>query len=222
MNDKMFFQFSRLSETSATLGTEIFLLGTLLLLSLLVRLVGFAGLLNVSLFWVVSLPRDDSLMFKQHVVPVGEVIMKRFDTAVYITLKIIFVFRFVFYQRGFTDIRHPALITHETGGLIAGFQVGLDGLKLVRLHMSLEVIFAGQKPRTQLTFFGIFSLLHRLSFVSDRIKFLPMLLVMGENVTRELVDVVVTVGTTILPSLPTILSRNKYLGVNIQVPPLGL
>ena len=131
MNDKMFFQFPRLSESSATLGTQIFLLGTLLLTSLLVCLLGFAGLVNVSLFRIVSLPRDDSLMFKQHVVPVGEVIMKRFDTAVYITLKIIFVFRFVFYQRGFTDIRHPALITHEAGGLLAGFHLGLDGLLLV-------------------------------------------------------------------------------------------
>ena len=42
MNDKMFFQFPRLSESSATLGTQIFLLD-LLLLSLLPCFLGFAG-----------------------------------------------------------------------------------------------------------------------------------------------------------------------------------
>ena len=75
MNDKMFFQFPRLSESSATLGTQIFLLN-ILLLGLRSCLLGFAGVVNVSLFRVVSLPRDDSLMFEQHVVPVGEMIME--------------------------------------------------------------------------------------------------------------------------------------------------
>ena len=91
MNHKMFLQFPRLSESSATLRTQIFLL-SILLLSFLSCLLGFAGVINVSLFRVVSLPRDDSLMFKEHVVSVCEVIMERFDAAVHITLIIIFVF----------------------------------------------------------------------------------------------------------------------------------
>ena len=63
MNHKMFFQFPRLSESSATLGTQIFLL-SVLLLGLLSCLLGFAGVIDVSLFRVVSLPWDDSLMFE--------------------------------------------------------------------------------------------------------------------------------------------------------------
>ena len=91
MNHKMFFQFPRLSESSATLRTQIFLL-SILLLCLLSCLFGFAGVIDVSLFRVVSLPRDDFLMNKQHMISVCEVIMERFDAAVHITLIIIFVF----------------------------------------------------------------------------------------------------------------------------------
>ena len=67
VNEKMFLQFPRLSESSAALGTQIFLL-RILLLSLLPSFLGFAGAIDVSLLGVVSLPRDDSLMFEQHVV----------------------------------------------------------------------------------------------------------------------------------------------------------
>ena len=75
MNDKMFFKFSRLPESPATLGTQIFLLD-ILLLSLLPCFLGFAGVVDVGLLRVVSLPRNDFLMFEQHVVPVGEMIME--------------------------------------------------------------------------------------------------------------------------------------------------
>jgi hypothetical protein len=76
MNHKMFLQFPRLSESSATLGAQIFLLSILLPLSLLPWFLGFAGVIDVSLLRVISLPRDDSLMFEQHVVPVGQMIME--------------------------------------------------------------------------------------------------------------------------------------------------
>ena len=87
--------------------------------------------------------------------------------------------------------------------------------------MSLVVILAGQIPRTLLAFLGILSLPH-LSFVSDRIKFFPVLAVGGEDVTRELVDIVLTERTTILPSLPPTLSSHKYLRIYIEIPPLSL
>ena len=77
MNYEMFLKFSRVLEAFATFRTktQIFLF-RLHLFSLSVGFIRFAGTIDMSLFGIVPLPWYDSLVFEEHVIPEGEMVVE--------------------------------------------------------------------------------------------------------------------------------------------------
>ena len=107
VDNEMFLKFSWLPEAFATFRTRVeILLLSVFSISFAVFLLRFTRFIDVSLFRIVSLPRDNSLMFEQHMIPVGEMVVEGSQTALLAALNVISVLCSVLQKRRFLNIKY--------------------------------------------------------------------------------------------------------------------